>query len=139
MADMEINGNRNHNREADAAQESSVQGDRQAKMKEEEYMQKNQDPDAIKKTEEKAVDKPAQKPAPPKKKNIIQVFRPQNSKTGMVKPGGRPRPQGTPGGRSQSGARSHGAAGTRPQGAAAGTAAGTRPQGAAAGTAAGTR
>ena len=32
---------------------------------------------------------------PPKKKNIIQVFRPQNSKTGMVKPGARPKPQGT--------------------------------------------
>ena len=32
--------------------------------------------------------------AKPKKKNIVQVFRPQNSKTGMVKPGSRPRPQG---------------------------------------------
>ena len=39
--------------------------------------------------------------APPKKKNIIQVFRPQNSKTGMVKPGGRPRPQGQGGMRLQ--------------------------------------
>lgn len=39
--------------------------------------------------------------AKPKKKNIVQVFRPQNSKTGMIKPGARPgqpsrasRPQG---------------------------------------------
>ena len=28
----------------------------------------------------------------PKKKNISAVFRPQNSKTGMVKPGSRPKP-----------------------------------------------
>ena len=53
-----------------------------AKMKEDEQMQK--DTDAEKRTE--ATEAGAQ---PPKKKNIIQVFRPQNSKTGMVKPGAR--------------------------------------------------
>ena len=58
-----------------------------AKMKEDEQMQK--DTDAEKRTE--ATEAEAQ---PPKKKNIIQVFRPQNSKTGMVKPGARPKPQG---------------------------------------------
>ena len=58
-----------------------------AKMKEDEQMQK--DTDAEKRTE--ATEAGAQ---PPKKKNIIQVFRPQNSKTGMVKPGARPKPQG---------------------------------------------
>ena len=63
-----------------------------AKMKEDEQMQK--DTDAEKRTE--ATEAGAQ---PPKKKNIIQVFRPQNSKTGMVKPGARPKPQGS---RSQS-------------------------------------
>ena len=59
-----------------------------AKMKEDEQMQK--DTDAEKRTE--ATETGAQ---PPKKKNIIQVFRPQNSKTGMVKPGARPKPQGS--------------------------------------------
>ena len=58
-------------------------------------------------TPQKAEGAPA---APPKKKNIIQVFRPQNSKTGMVKPGGRPRPQG------QGGMRPQGQPGMRPQG-----------------------
>ena len=48
------------------------------------------DTDAEKRTE--ATETGAQ---PPKKKNIIQVFRPQNSKTGMVKPGARPKPQGS--------------------------------------------
>ena len=64
--------------------------------------------------------------APPKKKNIIQVFRPQNSKTGMVKPGGRPRPQGQPGMRPQGqpGMRPQGQPGMRPQGQP-----GVRPQG----------
>ncbi|MCC8102155.1 MAG: hypothetical protein LIP11_07815, partial [Clostridiales bacterium] len=112
-------------------------GDRQVKMKEDEHMPKNQDPEAVKKTEEKAAgtsagrsaDKPA---APQKKKNIIQVFRPKNSKTGMVKPGGRPKPQGAAGGRRQgqmAGARPQGAgAEAKPQGSSA--AAGTRPQGA---------
>ena len=68
---------------------------------------------AVKKAEPEsnAVDESASAPAaPPKKKNIIQVFRPQNSKTGMVKPGGRPRPQGQPGMRPQ------GQPGMRPQG-----------------------
>ena len=64
-------------------------------------MQKNTDAEAAKKA---AADSTAKSPlteagkqeapAHPKKKNIIQVFRPQNSKTGMVKPGARPRPQG---------------------------------------------
>ena len=58
------------------------------KMKEDEQMQK--DTDAEKRTE--ATEAGAQ---PSKKKNIIQVFRPQNSKTGMVKPGARPKPQGS--------------------------------------------
>jgi len=61
----------------------------------------------------------------PKKKNIIQVFRPQNSKTGMVRPGQRPgrqRPAGN-------GARP---AGAKPQGNPA--AAGAKPQGMAAAT-----
>ncbi len=64
--------------------------------------------------------------APPKKKNIIQVFRPQNSKTGMVKPGGRPRPQGQGGMRlqGQPGMRPQGQPGMRPQGQP-----GMRPQG----------
>ncbi len=39
--------------------------------------------------------------APPKKKNIIGVFRPQNSKTGMVKPGSRPKPAGSSASKSQ--------------------------------------
>ena len=52
--------------------------------------------------------------AKPKKKNIIQVFRPQNSKTGMVKPGSRPRPNGParPAGAPQGAGRP--AAGARP-------------------------
>ncbi len=64
--------------------------------------------------------------APPKKKNIIQVFRPQNSKTGMVKPGSRPRPQGQAGMRPQGqpGMRPQGQPGARPQGQP-----GMRPQG----------
>ena len=72
-----------------------------AKIKEDENMQKNTDAEAAKKA---AADSTAKSPlteagkqeapAHPKKKNIIQVFRPQNSKTGMVKPGSRPRPQG---------------------------------------------
>jgi len=148
--------------EKDTAKGREALGDRQVKMKEDEHMPKNQDPEAVKKTEEKAaetsVGRSADKPAAPqKKKNIIQVFRPQNSKTGMVKPGSRPKPQGAAGGRRQgqaAGARPQGAtaAGARPQGTAAagarpqGTAAaGARPQGArpqgtaAAGTAAGAR
>ncbi|MCD7762016.1 MAG: translation initiation factor IF-2 [Lachnospiraceae bacterium] len=116
MADSEIKGSMNH-------------------TKEDEHMQNNQDPKAVKNGEkavEQAAEKPEQKPAgPPKKKNIIQVFRPQNSKTGMVKPGGRPRPQGSrqaaaPGARGAGAGRGQGTAGSRPQGMA-----GARPQGAA--------
>ena len=58
----------------------------------------------------------------PKKKNIIQVFRPQNSKTGMVRPGQRPgrqRPAGNgtrpTGSKPQSNPVS-GTAGSKPQG-----------------------
>ena len=72
------------------------------KMKEDELMQQNTDTDAIKKTE-------AESGAQPKKKNIIQVFRPQNSKTGMVKSGPRPKPQGQGKSQTQSGTRSQGA------------------------------
>ena len=84
---------------------------------------------AVKKAEPEsnAVDESTSAPAaPPKKKNIIQVFRPQNSKTGMVKPGGRPRPQGQPGMRPQGqpGMRPQGQPGARPQGQP-----GMRPQG----------
>ncbi len=58
----------------------------------------------------------------PKKKNIIQVFRPQNSKTGMVRPGQRPgrqRPAGNgtrPAGTKSQGNPVSGAAGSKPQG-----------------------
>ncbi|MCD7746223.1 MAG: translation initiation factor IF-2 [Lachnospiraceae bacterium] len=118
-------------------------------------MQNNHDSEAVKITEKNAVEKPAEKPvgkaasAPKKKKNIIQVFRPQNSKTGMVKPGGRPKPQGQAGSRPQkaaSGVRTQDGtvmrapAGTRPAGArpAGASAAGSKPQNAA-GTQAGSR
>ncbi|HIR14044.1 MAG TPA: translation initiation factor IF-2 [Candidatus Choladousia intestinavium] len=70
-------------------------------IKEDENMQKNTEADAAKRAaEDSAAKGPStdagkqEAPAHPKKKNIIQVFRPQNSKTGMVKPGSRPRPQG---------------------------------------------
>ncbi len=85
---------------------------------------------------EKQVEKPvemsaesqAAPEAKPKKKNIIQVFRPQNSKTGMVRPGQRPgqhrsapgqggvnRPQGTrPAGRPQPGQPRPAVSGIRP-------------------------
>ncbi len=116
-------------------------------------MQKNQDPDTLKNTEEEAAETtvnkeaaepekvsakaPAKKPAgPPKKKNIIGVFRPQNSKTGMVKPGSRPRPAGAAGTRPAGarGTRPAGTQGTRPagtQGTRPAGAQGTRPAGAA--------
>ena len=72
-------------------------------IKEDERMEQNPDKmvekDSVKKTE-------GEGGTHPKKKNIIQVFRPQNSKTGMVKPGSRPRPQGAkPRTQSQSGAK----------------------------------
>jgi translation initiation factor IF-2 len=67
--------------------------------------------DSVKKTEA------AEGTSQPKKKNIIQVFRPQNSKTGMVKPGGRPKTQnqGQRKPQSQTGARTQGTGGTRNQ------------------------
>ncbi|MCC8067163.1 MAG: translation initiation factor IF-2 [Clostridiales bacterium] len=144
MADMERKKSMGNTETTDAAKERTAQGDRQAKMKEDEPMQKNQDPEAVKKTEEKTAEKTDKKTAgPAKKKNIIQVFRPQNSKTGMVKPGSRPRPQGAAGARgpasasrpqSGTGVRpaGKGPVGTRPHGAAS-AAAGTRPQGTATG------
>ena len=66
----------------------------------------------------------------PKKKNIVQVFRPQNSKTGMVRPGTRPgqqarpaRPQGARPAAGQGAARPAAPAGTtRPAAAAQGAA-----------------
>ncbi len=73
-----------------------------------------------------------ERPTKPKKKNIIQVFRPQNSKTGMVKPGSRPRPQGQSGTRPQQGQTGARPAGARPQGQPGVRAqgqSGTRPQG----------
>ncbi|MCC8050543.1 MAG: translation initiation factor IF-2 [Clostridiales bacterium] len=128
---------------ADLEIKNSGKKDSMSYTKEDGHMQKNQDPEAVKSGEKalaQAGERPEQKPAgPPKKKNIIQVFHPQNSKTGMVKPGGRPRPQGSrqpstggrpAGGRTQGMSASGG--GTRPQGAASGarpqTAAGVRPQ-----------
>ena len=97
-----------------------------ARIKEEERMEQN--PDKV--TEKDSVKKSDGEGAvQPKKKNIIQVFRPQNSKTGMVKPGSRPRPQGQAGARPQGARpqgqpRPQGASGARPQGQA-----GARPQG----------
>ncbi|HIR28567.1 MAG TPA: translation initiation factor IF-2 [Candidatus Choladousia intestinigallinarum] len=79
-------------------------------IKEDENMQKNTEADAAKRAAaDSAAKGPSadagkqETPAHPKKKNIIQVFRPQNSKTGMVKPGSRPRPQGTKGSGSRPG------------------------------------
>ncbi len=108
-------------------------------------MQNNHDSEAVRTTDNNAAEKPVEKAvgkaasAPKKKKNIIQVFRPQNSKTGMVKPGGRPKPQGQAGHRqqkgaagvrSQDGAGMRTPAGARPAGARpSGSAAGSRPQG----------
>ncbi len=89
--------------EEDAKRVRAAFGGRTAKMKEDEEMQK--DTEAGNKAEGGTTSG-----QPPKKKNIIQVFRPQNSKTGMVKPGSRPRPQGQAG---KSGAARPGAA--RPQ------------------------
>ena len=63
----------------------------------------------------------------PKKKKPIMIFRPQNSKTGMVKSGTRPGAGRKPGAAPAAGARPAGT-GTRPAGAAAG---GTRTAGAA--------
>ncbi len=85
-------------------------------------VKKPEDPEAKAKEKEAAA-----KSAPPKKKNIIGVFRPQNSQTGMVKPGSRPRPDGSSGPR-PAGSRPAGTrpAGTRPAGT---RPAGTRPAG----------
>ncbi len=107
--------------EAEAGKSRGSIGRGTAKIKEDEHMQQNSETDAAKKAGAE------QQGAQPKKKNIIQVFRPQNSKTGMVKPGSRPRPQGQgkPRPKGAPGARPQGAAGVRPQGAA-----GVRPQGA---------
>ncbi|MCD8022241.1 MAG: translation initiation factor IF-2 [Lachnospiraceae bacterium] len=148
MAEIGKSGAMSGEQGKDSAKGKDTLGDRQTKMKEDEYMEKNQDPEAVKKTEEKAAGRPAEKSAdksaaPQKKKNIIQIFRPQNSKTGMVKPGSRPKSQGGSGNRRQgapaqgqarpqtsqpgSGAKGQGAPG-RGQGLTA-SQAGTRPQG----------
>ncbi|MDY3249319.1 MAG: translation initiation factor IF-2 [Candidatus Choladocola sp.] len=120
---IEVKSHMSNVEEADAGKVRTAFQTGSAKIKEDEHMQQNTDTDAVKKTE-------AEPAAQPKKKNIIQVFRPQNSKTGMVKPGSRPRPQGQAGARPQGqpGARPQGQAGARPQGQP-----GVRPQ-AAAGT-----
>jgi translation initiation factor IF-2 len=86
---------------------ASLSGDK----KEEERMQKT-DMDAQKKAATGAHEAEAGKQPEtadkavegdkPKKKNIISLFRPQNSKTGMVKPSGRSRQQG---GKTQSGSK----------------------------------
>lgn len=99
-------------KETDAGRVRAVFGRGTAKIREDEQMQQNSDGE--KKTG-------AEQSAQPKKKNIIQVFRPQNSKTGMVKPGSRPRPQGQakpgarPAGRPQAGTRTAGQSGAKTQ------------------------
>ncbi len=79
-------------RETDAGN-VRVSGRGTEKIREDEQMQQNSDTDAKKAGEEQNTQ--------PKKKNIIQVFRPQNSKTGMVKPGGRPKQQNQGSGKPQ--------------------------------------
>lgn len=90
------------------------------------------EPEAIQKSE--GEDPKAEDVAIPKKKKIVQIFRPQNAKNAGRMSGGRSgaRPQGQSG-RPQraSGARPQGASGTRPQGAPGTRPQGTRPQGAA--------
>ncbi len=107
---IEVKSHMSNVEETDAGKVRAAFGRRTAKIREDEQMQQNTDTDAKKAAAEQG--------AQPKKKNIIQVFRPQNSKTGMVKPGGRPRPQG------QQGAKPQGQGAGRPQGQGAG-----RPQG----------
>ncbi len=129
--------------EKKATRKMASPGDGQAGLKEDEGMQKNQDPDTGRTTQENAAEKPvrrparkpaekaegnpaessaaasaekpAERPAPPRKKNIIGVFRPQNSKTGMVKPGSRPRPDGSrPASSRPASSRPQSASGARP-------------------------
>ncbi len=119
---VEVKSHMSNVDDADAGRVRAAYTNKMVKTKEDEQMQQNTDTDAGKKTEAE------QAAQTPKKKNIIQVFRPQNSKTGMVKPGSRPRPQGQSGrtsgrtqpgqGRTQSanaGARTQGQPGAKPQ------------------------
>ncbi len=122
---VEVKSHMSNVEDADAGKVRALLRTNTGKMKEEERMEQNPDKvteqDSVKKSEGEGA-------AQPKKKNIIQVFRPQNSKTGMVKPGSRPRPQGAgrpqgqPGARPQGAGRVQGQPGMRPQGAG-------RPQG----------
>ncbi len=132
---VEVKSHMSNVEDADAGKVRALLRTNTGKMKEEERMEQNPDKvteqDSVKKSEGEGA-------AQPKKKNIIQVFRPQNSKTGMVKPGSRPRPQGAgrpqgqPGARPQGAARPQGQPGMRPQGAARPQGQpGARPQGAA--------
>ncbi len=126
---VEVKSHMSNVEEADAGKVRALLTGKTERIKEEERMEQNPE----KGTEKDSVKKPdGEGVAQPKKKNIIQVFRPQNSKTGMVKPGGRPkqagagtvRGQGQPGARPAPGtARPQGQPGTRPS---AGVA---RPQG----------
>ncbi len=88
---VEVKSHMSNVEEKDAGRIRGLFGQKPDRIKEDERMEQNPDKmvekDSVKKTE-------AEGGAQPKKKNIIQVFRPQNSKTGMVKPGSRPRPQG---------------------------------------------
>ncbi len=126
---VEVKSHMSNVEEADAGKVRALLTGKTERIKEEERMEQNPE----KGTEKDSVKKPdGEGVTQPKKKNIIQVFRPQNSKTGMVKPGGRPkqagagtvRGQGQPGARPAPGtARPQGQPGTRPS---AGVA---RPQG----------
>ena len=103
---VEVKSHMSNVEEKDAGRIRGLFGQKPDRIKEDERMEQNPDKmvekDSVKKTE-------AEGGAQPKKKNIIQVFRPQNSKTGMVKPGSRPRPQGAK-------PRTQGQTGTRQQG-----------------------
>ncbi len=110
---VEVKSHMSNVEEKDAGRIRGLFGKKPDRIKEDERMEQNPDKmvekDSVKKTE-------AEGGAQPKKKNIIQVFRPQNSKTGMVKPGSRPRPQGAkPRTQGQAGARGQNA-GAKAQG-----------------------
>ncbi len=114
--------------------EVSQKTEAEAPKKVEDAVSKKAEPEVSQKTEGEGVK--AENEAAPKKKKIVQIFRPQNAKNASRMQGGRSgaRQQGLSG-RSQraSGTRQQGASGTRPQGAAGARpqgASGTRPQGA---------
>ena len=118
---VEVKSHMSNVEEKDAEKIRVLFGRKQDRIKEDEHMEQNpekmNDKDSVKRAETEGSTQP-------KKKNIIQVFRPQNSKTGMVKPGSRPRPQGARQGQ-PSGARQPG---NRPQGARPQGQPGARPQ-----------